>query len=101
MQNDWIVKECAPGVANEKLLEAVKTAYSIENHAGHDVEDLSANYIGTVYAAGQPDALFLLYEGSGYWYESMRVTPGGTVNLYESVFGHPEKATEHRRRKRK
>lgn len=98
MQNDWIVKECAPGVAKEKLLEAAKAAYSIENHAGHDVEDLSADYIGTVYTAGQPDALYLLYEGSGYWYESMRVTPGGAVSLFESVFGHPERKEYHRRK---
>lgn len=100
MQIDWIVKECAPGVKREKLLDAVKAAYSIENHAGHGVEDLSADYIGTVYADGRPEILYLLYEGSGYWYESMRVTPDGTANLYESVFGHLERK-EYRRRKGK
>ena len=96
----WIVKEKAAGYTEEMLLSAVSGCYSYENHAAHGFDSLSADYVGTLYAEGFPDRLYVMYQdkGGSYWYKSCVDTGHGTVELYEHVFGRKEGRPDRRRR---
>lgn len=96
----WIVKEKAAGYTDEMLLAAIPNCYSYENHEKHGIEDLNADYAGTLYAEGYPDRLYLMYhdKGGSYWYKSYIDTGHGLIDLYEYVFGRQEGMKDRRRR---
>ena len=97
---EWVVRETADGITAETLIDAAKSCYSYENHAAHGIEELSTDYIGTVYAKGQPSRLYLIYRDKGgtFWYKTLIETERGAVDPHEAIFGSREKHVDRRRR---
>ena len=96
---EWIVKENGSGLPDDMFLEASKGCYSIENHAAHGIENLSASPVGIIYAARAPEYLYEIYRGTGntYWYKTLIETKDGRIPVSEYLFGHSK--WERRRRK--
>lgn len=69
-----------------KLEDALKHAYSIENMEGHGAAGREIDHIGTVEFN---ERLYLLYQDNNgnYWYRVKRRTRKGIVSEYEAIFG--------------
>ncbi len=75
----------------QKQIEScLKEAYSFENRAGWEKEDLPVEEIGSVMDNGQVRVLYVDSEGN-YWYKTFFMTDHGLITEYEKIFGHPEK----------
>ena len=97
---EWVVQE-AVGISESDLIACLNNCYSIENHAAHGVDDLSEEYVGTVYPSHDPSHVYAIYRGKegGYWYRTMVVTERGPVELCEHIFGRTEEQLRRRRGK--
>ena len=99
--SDWIIKETAEGVTQNDLLDAIQKAYSIENHAAHGIDELSPASIGTAYADGAPNRLYVLYRhGDTFWYKTLIRAGSVEMELYERIFGRKEPFRDKRKGKR-
>lgn len=73
----------------EELRQKMALSYGIESRAGHGLENLEIEYIGTIQTTYDPKRFYKLYEDSegNCWHKTMFLVDGVLITDTEYIFG--------------